>query len=240
MASDSRPTRPSTDGVRVVATRAGWRVQWLLATALALLAVVGYVIVRVTRAGQAGMQAAVEDVRASLPPAAVTPPVERVPTPPPVAASEPVQLRPRAAGVAARQEEAKEQVRAKEREEPTFTTLAPGEKAGLAVFPPPGTKPVRQGIVVPDDFELPEGYVRHYQTTDDGRRLPPVLMFHPDYELLDANGNPVPLPEDRIVPPDMVPKGMPIRKLDDPDHVGTSERPGGMVGGPPPTNTRGR
>jgi hypothetical protein len=64
-------------------------------------------------------------------------------------------------------------------------------------------------------------------------------MFHPDYELLDANGNPVPLPEDRIVPPDMVPKGMPIRKLDDPDHVGASERPGGMVGGPPP-GTRGR
>jgi hypothetical protein len=45
-------------------------------------------------------------------------------------------------------------------------------------------------------------------------------MFHPDYEGADADGNPVALPEDRIVPPDMAPRGMPIQKLDDPDTTG--------------------
>src|SRR5205823_6989544 len=118
-------------------------------------------------------------------------------------------------------------------DEQTFTTLAPGERAGLAVFPPPGTKPVKRGIIVPDGFELPEGYVRHYQTTDDGRRLPPILMFHPDYEGVDADGKPIPLPEDRIVPPEMAPHGMPLRTLDDAEHAGESARPGGMIGGPP-------
>ena len=41
---------------------------------------------------------------------------------------------------------------------------------------------------MPDDFELPEGYVRHYQTTDDGEQLPAILMFHPDYQFVDENG----------------------------------------------------
>jgi hypothetical protein len=92
--------------------------------------------------------------------------------------------------------------------------IASGETGGIAVFPLPGTKPVKRGIVVPEDFALPEGYVRHYQMTDDGRQLPPILMFHPDYQFVDERGAPVPLPEDRVVPPDMAPAGLPIRMLE--------------------------
>jgi hypothetical protein len=90
---------------------------------------------------------------------------------------------------------------------------AAGEREGIAAFPPPGTKPVKQGIVVPDDFEVPEGYVRHHQTTDDGVQLPPILMFDPDYQFTDEHGAPVRLPEDRVVPPDMAPPGLPLRML---------------------------
>jgi hypothetical protein len=93
-----------------------------------------------------------------------------------------------------------------------------GETKGIAAFPPPGTDPIKIGLIVPDDFELPEGYLRHYQVTDDGRRLQPILMFSPDYEFQDAGGQPVPLPKDGIVPPEMAPPGMPLRKLEMPKH----------------------
>src|SRR5881392_2049979 len=33
--------------------------------------------------------------------------------------------------------------------------IASGETGGIAVFPLPGTKPVKRGIVVPEDFALP-------------------------------------------------------------------------------------
>lgn len=96
-----------------------------------------------------------------------------------------------------------------------YTLNAPGEQAGLAAFPPPGSKPIKRGIVVPDDVELPEGYVRHYQTTDDGRQLPPILMYHPDFAGVDANGNPITPPADRVVPPELAPPGLPHRVLDE-------------------------
>ena len=64
----------------------------------------------------------------------------------------------------------------------------------MQLFPPMGTKPIKRGIIVPDDFELPPGYVRHFQSTDDGERLPAILMFSPDYEWVDAQGRPVPCP----------------------------------------------
>ena len=94
---------------------------------------------------------------------------------------------------------------------------AAGETGGIAAFPPPGTKPLKRGIVVPEDFELPEGYVRHFQTTDDGKQLEPILMFHPDYVLVDERGEPVPLPESRIVPPELAPPGLTVRMLDVPE-----------------------
>jgi hypothetical protein len=92
--------------------------------------------------------------------------------------------------------------------------VAAGEKEGIAAFPPPGTDPPKSGIVVPEDYELPPGYVRHYQATDDGKRLDPILMFSPDYEFLGPDGRPVPVPANRIVPPEMAPPGLPIRMLE--------------------------
>ncbi|MBY0280337.1 hypothetical protein K2Z84_33815 [Candidatus Binatia bacterium] len=99
----------------------------------------------------------------------------------------------------------------------TIDVGEPGDRAGIAAFPAPGTKRIKRGIVVPDDFELPPGYVRHYQSTDDGHQLPAVLMFHPDFELVDADGNVVPLPADRLVPPDLAPQGLAIQLLDVPE-----------------------
>lgn len=92
------------------------------------------------------------------------------------------------------------------------TDLPPGD-GGIYVFNKPGTKPIKDGIIVPEGFELPPGYVRHFQHTDDGEDVPPILMFHPDHKLFDAAGHPVPLPPDLIVPPELAPKGMPIRML---------------------------
>ena len=69
---------------------------------------------------------------------------------------------------------------------------------------------MKRGIVVPDDFVLPEGYVRHYQTTDDGQQLPPILMFHPDYEFVDEQRRRRSrCPSDRVVPPELAPPGLP-------------------------------
>ncbi len=103
-----------------------------------------------------------------------------------------------------------------EKPAPMFRFAKPGEKAGVGLFPPQGTKPIKRGLVVPDDFALPPGYVRHYQTTDDGRQLPAILMFHPDYQPVDAEGHPIPVPADRIVPPEMAPPGLPHQMLDVP------------------------
>jgi hypothetical protein len=92
---------------------------------------------------------------------------------------------------------------------PEISDEAGGGGSGIAVFPPPGTDPPKVGLLVPEDFPLPEGYVRHYQSTDDGEPLPAILMFHPDFVWLDENGNQIPLPENLVVPPEMAPPGMP-------------------------------
>lgn len=96
---------------------------------------------------------------------------------------------------------------------------------GVHVFPPPGTRPLVAGIIVPEDFELPPGYVRHSQTTDAGERLPDVLMFHPRRPPVDAEGNPIPVPADRVVPPELAPEGLPIQILVPPDQ---SRQPTGL------------
>jgi hypothetical protein len=108
---------------------------------------------------------------------------------------------------------------------------AAGETGGLAAFPPPGTDPIKTGLVVPEGFELPKGYMRYYQTTDDGKRLEAILMFSPDYEFVDDSGKPIALPKDGIVPPEMAPPGLPLRPLEIPKApraAGSgSRRPGG-------------
>ncbi|HVH17002.1 MAG TPA: hypothetical protein VNF72_01770 [Myxococcota bacterium] len=95
--------------------------------------------------------------------------------------------------------------------------IAPIAPSGIGLFPPPGTDPPKIGIIVPEGFELPEGYVRHYQVTDDGQALPPILMFHPDYDWVDEGGAHVEASENGVVPPELAPAGMPIEMLELPE-----------------------
>ncbi|HSX59969.1 MAG TPA: hypothetical protein VLF18_07210 [Tahibacter sp.] len=88
-----------------------------------------------------------------------------------------------------------------------------GDHTGIGAFNPPGTSPPLRGLAVPDDFELPQGYVRHHQVTDDGEPLEPILMFSPDGTFVDASGRAVAIPENRVVPPEMAPPGLPIREI---------------------------
>lgn len=88
-----------------------------------------------------------------------------------------------------------------------------GIHTGLGAFNPPGTRPPLVGLAVPEGFELPEGYVRHHQATDDGQRIEAILMFSPDRPVFDANHQPVAIPKDRVVPPELAPKGLPIRHI---------------------------
>lgn len=88
-----------------------------------------------------------------------------------------------------------------------------GIHTGLGAFNPPGTRPPMIGLAVPEDMALPPGYVRHYQATDDGQRIEPILMFAPDFQLLDAQKQPIPMPKNRVVPPELAPPGFPKRPI---------------------------
>ncbi len=88
-----------------------------------------------------------------------------------------------------------------------------GVYTGLAAFNPPGTRPNLVGLAVPENFVLPKGYVSHHQSTDDGQKVEAILMFAPDFQMLDAAGKPVAMPQDRIVPPELAPPGLPIRRI---------------------------
>lgn len=106
--------------------------------------------------------------------------------------------------------------------EPTMAELIEalndaGVHEGIAAFNPPGTSPVLRGIAVPPEFVLPPGYVRHHQVTDQGEDIEPILMFAPDVQFFDEDGRPIAIPEDRVVPPELVPPGLPIRPIDVPD-----------------------
>lgn len=90
---------------------------------------------------------------------------------------------------------------------------AAGVRTGLGAFSPPGTRPPLVGLAVPEAFELPAGYVRHHQATDDGQRIEPILMFAPDTAKLVINGRTVAVPVDRVVPPELAPPGLPIRRI---------------------------
>lgn len=88
-----------------------------------------------------------------------------------------------------------------------------GVRTGLGAFNPPGTSPPLLGLAVPEGYELPQGYVRHHQVTDEGVSIEPILMFSPDFTLHDAQGRPIPMPADRVVPPELAPPGMPRRQI---------------------------
>jgi len=103
-------------------------------------------------------------------------------------------------------------------EKPTMNDVidrlhAAGVHTGLGAVNPPGTKPPLVGLAVPEDFALPPGYVRHYQATDDGQRIEPILMFAPGFQPTAADGRAVAVPTDRVVPPDLAPPGLPIRRI---------------------------
>ena len=89
----------------------------------------------------------------------------------------------------------------------------PEGKSGTALYQR-GTKPLKRGLVVPEGFELPPGYMRHYQATDNGQPVAAILMFHPDYTPKDASGQPIPIPENRVVPEELAPPGMPRQMLE--------------------------
>jgi hypothetical protein len=92
-------------------------------------------------------------------------------------------------------------------------------RGGIYAFPAPGTKRIKVGVIVPEGFELPPGYVRHYQATDRGEMLPAILMYNPREPPVDARGRPVDIPEDHIVPADRAPPGLPIEMLRVPDNA---------------------
>lgn len=86
-----------------------------------------------------------------------------------------------------------------------------GVRTGLGAFNPPGTSPPLDGLAVPDDFAVPEGYVRHHQVTDEGVPIEPILMFSPDFTPRDASGRAIAMPANRVVPPELAPPGLPLR-----------------------------
>jgi hypothetical protein len=91
-----------------------------------------------------------------------------------------------------------------------------GIRTGIGAFNPPGTSPPLQGLRVPEDFELPEGFVRHHQVTDAGEPIDPILLYSPDHEFYDEHGQPIEIPENRVVPPEHAPPGMPIEPVEIP------------------------
>ena len=99
-----------------------------------------------------------------------------------------------------------------------------GVHTGLGAFNPPGTNPPLVGLAVPKDFALPPGYVRHHQVTDDGQTIEPILMFAPDFQLVDASNRPLEMPKDRVVTPELAPPGLPLRRIVIPPPIDSSGR----------------
>jgi hypothetical protein len=224
MARRARQTRVriDDDGVRTIESYAARRVAWLVAAAVAvpiMATVVAIVMIRLAPAG----------TPTPAPPSSA--PAAQVPARA-GAAPEPNDARPELKAVAAPAAPRERLVPRRVSNPQAMPTpinhgegdidardaipalIAAGEQGGITLFPLPGTKPIKRGLIVPDDFELPEGYVRHYQATDDGQRVPAILMFHPDYEFVDGHGQPITVPSDRIVPPEQAPPGMPIEMLE--------------------------
>ena len=88
-----------------------------------------------------------------------------------------------------------------------------GIHTGIGAFSPPGTSPPLEGLAVPPDYPLPDGYVRHHQFTDEGIAIEPILMFAPGFTLHDANGHPIAMPDNRVVPPELAPPDLPVRRV---------------------------
>jgi hypothetical protein len=231
MAGDGRQTRHTDrDGVTVTSTGGVRTGVWLLILALALIAVMLVVVIGpvVTAPPTVAAPEQRERVAASGSAAGMDRPAARRVHQAEGRDRPPPQLPPADARSAAASDPAA--VSAADHADDAAGDNAGEEPSGIALFPPPGTDPIKSGIVVPEGFELPPGYVRHYQTTDDGKQLPAILMFHPDYQPVDEHGAAIPLPENRVVPPELAPPGLAHRMLDVPDDTvplleGPNDRP---------------
>jgi hypothetical protein len=209
-------TRIDGDGVKVVETGGVRRGVWLLAIALLLVGMAGGLALRIALRDTAPESQPVEAQAMAA---------QRTELPPIRVVTAPLRARPvrRSAAPAPPPPPAEAELPSEPPALPEFPDEPAEGPSGVALYPPLGTDPLKRGILVPEDFELPEGYVRHHQATDHGEGLPAILMFHPDYEWLDESGNPIPLPEDGIVPPELAPPGMPIELLELPPDPGESE-----------------
>jgi hypothetical protein len=229
---------PGDDGIRIVRVHGGRRVYVTIAAAVAVPVVATLVAVAVIRwsarpvaGGVPRPPAGALDLASSADPPATEPG-----HPAPVASRAPTHVVPRRVVTAPVEEPAglgaspvphpQKPRREIDAADAIVALREEGVHTGIAAFGIPGSHPPKSGILVPEDFPLPEGYVRHYQSTDDGEQLPAILMFHPDYEFLNERGEVVPLPEDLVVPPEMAPPGLatdqvlqvPERKAGEPVH----------------------
>ena len=200
--SDARPRSP--DGVTIAPAPGGRKTLLLLAAAGAIAAIVLLSLFGPERREPTPYDSGAEIARAPVPDASLP-----APSPPRV---RPIRARGPAPAPAVA-------APASPPAEPDAPEAAPDPNlpVGIGLFPPRGTDPPKIGIVVPEGFELPEGYLRHYQVTDDGQPLPPILMFHPDYDWVDDSGAHVEVSKDGVVPPELAPEGMPIQMLELPE-----------------------
>jgi len=217
-------TRAADDGVRITLGPPARKQIWLGVAAVALASFAGFTLAQLQRgapgpetpAAAAGPSPRGDDpapdARAPHAKARVAARPRRVATRPP---GEPAPVPGEAPARAPAPEARPADGGPPTHEEPPFSLGPPG--TGIAAFPKPGSDPVKIGIVVPEDFELPEGFVRHHQVTDDGVDLPPILMFHPDYEWVDERGEPLEIPADRVVPPELAPPGLEVKLLEVPE-----------------------
>lgn len=192
--------RPHPDGIRVQPLPAKGRRRWLAGGALLVLALAFFLL---------RDPAPVEVER-------------REPERPPPAEAHAKRAAAWPAAPARTPQQAPREPPPREEPRPALPAADPEEHAPSAfdLFPDRKRRPYLMGNVVPDDFTLPPGYVRHFQTAhypDGLRQLPPILLYDFGYQPLDADGRPLPVPEDRVVPPDRLPPGMPIKKLVIPD-----------------------
>ena len=54
-------------------------------------------------------------------------------------------------------------------------------------------------------------------------------MFSPDAQLFDADGQPIAIPKDRVVPPELAPPGLPIRRIAIPAPIDAPRTPGADI-----------
>ncbi len=205
------PSEPDGDGVRVLSKSGGpWRVRpWAVVAVLVVVtAVVWFGFAPkpggpVAKAGAMALDRDASTAASGVPQSARAETAASMQDPPPLPSNDPDDL-------AAYFQPGDP--------EPTGTEVIEalhqaGVRTGLGAFNPPGTSPPLEGLAVPADFKLPEGYVRHHQVTDEGVPIEPILMFSPDFTVFDAQGRPIAMPADRVVPPALAPPGLPLRRV---------------------------